>query len=91
VVIGAPFHCTDELEMKPVPVIVIEVAAEPATAEDGVIAVTAGTGFEPGAGFVGTAVPPPQPVKIQTKIQDKTTVKEKNLTRFMGNFHLSHK
>jgi hypothetical protein len=48
--------------MNPEPVIVTGVSVEPATVEDGVIAMMAGTGFEVGGGFVGAVVPPPQPV-----------------------------
>ena len=48
--------------MNPEPVIVTGVSVEPATVEDGVIAVMAGTGFEVGGGFGGAVVPPPQPV-----------------------------
>ena len=47
--------------MNPEPVIATGVSAEPATVDDGVIAVMAGRGF--GGGFVGVP-PPPQPIII---------------------------
>lgn len=57
-----PFHSTVEEEMNPDPATVTGVSPEPATTEEGVTAVIAGTGFEAGGGFVEAGVPPPQPV-----------------------------
>jgi hypothetical protein len=84
VAIGAPFHCTVELEMNPEPVIVTDMSVEPATAEDGVIAVMAGTGFELGAGFAGAVDPPPQPVTNQ--MQDRTEAERTHVARFIDDF-----
>lgn len=69
---GVPFHCAVEEEMNPDPAIVTGVCPEPATTEDGVTPVMAGTGFDIGGGFV-EAVPPPQPV--MRNMDDRTVAK----------------
>lgn len=71
---GVPFHCTVEEEMNPNPAIVAAVAPEPATTEDGVTALMAGTGFEAGGGFVEAGVPPAQPV--MRSMDDRTEARK---------------
>lgn len=70
--------------MNPEPVIATGVSVEPARMKEGVISVMAGTGFELGEGFVGAAVPPPQPVIRQ--IQDKTEAERTHVARFIEGF-----
>lgn len=72
--------------MNPEPVIVTDVSVEPATAEDGVVAVMAGTGFEIGGGFV---VPPVQPVINQ--IQDSAKAERRHVARFIEDFRARSK
>lgn len=56
-----PFHCTVELEIKPVPVMETGVSGEPAATEAGATAVIEGVGLEFGGGFGEAVEPPPQP------------------------------
>ena len=72
--------------MNPEPVIVADVSVEPATTEDGVVAVMAGTGFEIDGGFV---VPPTQPVMNQ--IQDRAKASRRHVARFIEDFRLRNK
>ena len=63
-----------------------DVSVEPATTEDGVAAVIAGTGFELGGGFV---VPPTQPVINQ--IQDRAKAERTHVARFIEDFPVRNK
>jgi hypothetical protein len=76
-----PFHAVLELEIKPVPVMVTAVLAEPATAEVGLIDVIAGVGFCTG-GVVPPELPPPQP-QIR-RMKDRRKPKKAHTERFIG-------
>jgi len=76
--IATPFHWTEELEMKPEPVMVRGVAAEPARVADGETEAMAGTGLGIGGG--AEDVPPPQPV--MNKRPEKTQVERTHVEWF---------
>jgi hypothetical protein len=60
--------------MNPEPLIVTDVSVEPATAEDGVVAVMAGTGFEIGGG------------PVMNQIQDRAKAERRHVARFIEDF-----
>lgn len=72
--------------MNPEPVIVTDVSLEPAKAEDGVVAVMAGTGFEIAGGLVVT---PAQPVINQ--IKDSEKAERAHVARFIEDFPARNK
>ena len=72
--------------MNPEPVMVTDVSVAPATAEDGVTAAMAGTGFKLGMG-VGAGVDPPPPPQPATKqIQGRTEARRKRTAGFIRIF-----
>jgi hypothetical protein len=69
--------------MNPVPVMFTVVFAAPATTEDGLMDVTAGSGFCAGGGGVDEPDPPP-PQALRRKVRQQTAASRTHLARFMA-------